>query len=503
MADDLLHGGRTHLESYGTSPLHLAGDVLRRAREHSNPLSATSEGSYGSFGSGSSRTTVSTAPSSAHLLTESPAALSKLEHLSLPLPASLLAAELGYPTKQAQSRRPSTLSSPSAHTSRKPLGRQPSLREPPRLHDPFAPLTLDPLRSDELSREFPLSLHPSHNSGTWMPNARAGLARGRSASVLQSDDNLLRASRASESRSRSPPVSRPVRNSAHHPSSSATRGANRGPPASSIPNDTDKTRFVEGLISVAVTAIEEVWKTPSDAVAFAEGLLADTINANGVAVDGDSTLDLKMFIKELLRRSRSTCSTLQVALYYIHKSRHVIRERVFHVQEAKRELQRLQGSSMSLSLGAGLGFDTLGDSLGFAGMSTRDRSALLARERDPIAKGRRMFVAALICASKFLQDRTYSNNAWAKICNLPVQEINNNEKAFLEIMDYNLFVNSEVFRNWTKKIQTLIDRQTPPPNPGRFASKAPYGSSRRPKLSLSIPRDGRQQSLPADSRCKS
>ncbi|KAK9897673.1 hypothetical protein P389DRAFT_131384, partial [Cystobasidium minutum MCA 4210] len=110
-------------------------------------------------------------------------------------------------------------------------------------------------------------------------------------------------------------------------------------------------------------------------------------------------LPLRHFIKEVLRRSRSTCSTLQTALYYIHKV-----------------------------------------------------ALLLAKVRDPVLCGRRMFLAALICASKFLQDRTYSNRAWAKISSLPVQEINANEKALLEVLDYNLFVNADLFRNWTKRL---------------------------------------------------
>ncbi|CAJ0829500.1 3967_t:CDS:2 [Entrophospora sp. SA101] len=37
---------------------------------------------------------------------------------------------------------------------------------------------------------------------------------------------------------------------------------------------------------------------------------------------------------------------------------------------------------------------------------------------DPATCGRRMFLASLIIASKYLQDKNYSNTAWSKICGL-------------------------------------------------------------------------------------
>ncbi|CAJ0924033.1 3075_t:CDS:2 [Entrophospora sp. SA101] len=43
---------------------------------------------------------------------------------------------------------------------------------------------------------------------------------------------------------------------------------------------------------------------------------------------------------------------------------------------------------------------------------------------DPATCGRRMFLASLIIASKYLQDKNYSNTAWSKICGLQVEEIN-------------------------------------------------------------------------------
>ncbi|KAG0376586.1 hypothetical protein BGX24_007512 [Mortierella sp. AD032] len=63
--------------------------------------------------------------------------------------------------------------------------------------------------------------------------------------------------------------------------------------------------------------------------------------------------------------------------------------------------------------------------------------------------GRRTFLAALMVASKYLQDRNYSNKAWAKISGLSIKEINTNELIFLKLIDYSLFVSHETFMRWT------------------------------------------------------
>ncbi|KAJ1902291.1 PHO85 cyclin-5 [Coemansia sp. IMI 209127] len=59
--------------------------------------------------------------------------------------------------------------------------------------------------------------------------------------------------------------------------------------------------------------------------------------------------------------------------------------------------------------------------------------------------GRRMFVAALICASKFMFDRTYSNKAWNKITKLPLAQISDMERAFLDMIDYRLYVDRSTY----------------------------------------------------------
>lgn len=64
--------------------------------------------------------------------------------------------------------------------------------------------------------------------------------------------------------------------------------------------------------------------------------------------------------------------------------------------------------------------------------------------------GRRMFLAALILASKYLQDRNYSTRAWGKISGLQVSEINTNERVFLSAVCWKLHIPEPLFQRWER-----------------------------------------------------
>ncbi|KAJ2398528.1 PHO85 cyclin-5 [Coemansia sp. RSA 2603] len=69
-----------------------------------------------------------------------------------------------------------------------------------------------------------------------------------------------------------------------------------------------------------------------------------------------------------------------------------------------------------------------------------------AKPKPDVTKcGRRMFVAALISASKFIHDQTYSNRAWHKITKLPMAQISDMERAFLDMIDYRLYVDRTTY----------------------------------------------------------
>jgi hypothetical protein len=138
---------------------------------------------------------------------------------------------------------------------------------------------------------------------------------------------------------------------------------------------------------------------------------------------GRGVLPLRTFIQETLRRSRTSYSTLQVALYYLI---------LIKAHLPKHDFTMSQPEDASLRA---------------------------------LQCGRRMFLAALILASKYLQDRNYSARAWSKISGLKVCEINTNEMAFLEAVNWKLHITDPIWEKW----QEVVLRHTPsnpPAGPG-------------------------------------
>jgi PHO85 cyclin-5 len=120
-----------------------------------------------------------------------------------------------------------------------------------------------------------------------------------------------------------------------------------------------------------------------------------------------SVLPLKTYIQETLKRSKTRFSTLQVALYYLVLLKEVI-------PACNYTMEQQDGNPHRIALQC----------------------------------GRRMFLTALMLASKYLQDRNYSAKAWSKITGLQVKEINLNEIAFLLAIDWNLHVKDSTFERW-------------------------------------------------------
>lgn len=68
---------------------------------------------------------------------------------------------------------------------------------------------------------------------------------------------------------------------------------------------------------------------------------------------------------------------------------------------------------------------------------------------------RRMFLASVMVASKFVQDRTYSNRAWSKISGLPLKDLGKLERAFLKAIDYRLMVSEGEWEKWTADLKRV------------------------------------------------
>ncbi|KAL7918838.1 hypothetical protein ACQKWADRAFT_228117 [Trichoderma austrokoningii] len=191
-----------------------------------------------------------------------------------------------------------------------------------------------------------------------------------------------------------------------NPRRTASSGSASGCPPSLVRQSDRKVNFVDSLVDSSTQIVEAIWPLSSAPCRPEPG--------------NRTVLPLRTFIQETLRRSRTSYSTLQVALYYLVLIKpHVSRR-------------------------------------GFTAEQRDDRYSDRA-----LQCGRRMFLAALILASKYLQDRNYSARAWSKISGLGVQEINQNEVAFLLAVNWKLHITDEIFQRWTE----IVLKHTPPPPP--------------------------------------
>ncbi|KAJ2851431.1 PHO85 cyclin-5 [Coemansia brasiliensis] len=66
--------------------------------------------------------------------------------------------------------------------------------------------------------------------------------------------------------------------------------------------------------------------------------------------------------------------------------------------------------------------------------------------------GRRMFVAALICATKFMYDQSFTTSAWHKATRLPPKQICDMERAFLDMIDYRLYVDRTTYEKFHRRL---------------------------------------------------
>jgi hypothetical protein len=142
-------------------------------------------------------------------------------------------------------------------------------------------------------------------------------------------------------------------------------------------------------LDVTVQAIASIWP--------------NAISTPNTSTTTRPVANLSTFLHHILKHSRTTHSTLQLAIFYLFR----IRPRV------------------------------------------------LERRHDDvyISCGRRMFLAALICAHKFLQDKTYKNSAWSKVSGLSVHEVNHAEKVMLQLLDWALYVKKDTYDQWIAMLQ--------------------------------------------------
>jgi hypothetical protein len=154
-----------------------------------------------------------------------------------------------------------------------------------------------------------------------------------------------------------------------------------------------KYAYVDSLVDMATLFVESLWP----------------LAGNPILCHAQRT-ELNRFLTTTIRISKTSLSTLQLALFYCLR------------------LRRDQMSSAA--------------------------RALPAADRCPCP--RLNFLSALILASKFLQDRNFSNRAWSKISGVPVAMLNLRERQFLRIIGWNLTLDRSGFFLWAQYLERFV-----------------------------------------------
>ncbi|KAK7687052.1 hypothetical protein QCA50_009552 [Cerrena zonata] len=238
--------------------------------------------------------------------------------------------------------------------------------------------------------------------------------------------------------------------------------------------------------------------SPPAPVQFTPSLISLDEQSPSESSRGSQILTIKGFVHEVLRRSRTSTGVLQTALCYLEAIRSKVPE-VLHKENSKTEGADLSPEvdaesriiigediaegAMSISdadsdsslnstvymAHSGLPQDviptvriddcdeaplTAPQTQVFPSMSPSSAPAVTSSNPktpspklppmpplpSPLLCPRRTFLACLILASKFMQDRSYSNRAWAKLAGLPPREIGRCERALGEALEWRLWV---------------------------------------------------------------
>ncbi|KAI0062670.1 hypothetical protein BV25DRAFT_1915818 [Artomyces pyxidatus] len=211
---------------------------------------------------------------------------------------------------------------------------------------------------------------------------------------------------------------------------------------------------------------------------------------NPSAVPSQSNVTpMKAFVHEVLRRSRTSCSILQTALCYLEAVRYKVPDIVRQEKKGSGIRGEVDQSSRIIQAddpaGEPINEDVniddfiytshLGNvenhgievpippiretSLATSGVSSwqlqdppphvasipkkqpsREPLPTLPPLPSPLLCPRRTFLASLILASRFVQEKAHSNRAWAKLVGLPAREIGRCERALGEALDWRLWV---------------------------------------------------------------
>ncbi|WP_429289662.1 cyclin family protein [Paraburkholderia sp. CI3] len=165
----------------------------------------------------------------------------------------------------------------------------------------------------------------------------------------------------------------------------------------------DRSHVVTHLVKTVVARIQEIWPSKRPHPAEAAG-----------AIPKQTRSTLNEMVVKLAGRSRTSKSVLILALHYLEKIEPYAK-------------------------------------------AARDRA--VAREplpTDPATlDGRRMFLASLMLAHKYLNEPTYTNEAWSRISGLDLGQLGPLEIHTLKMLEYELGMTQQEFSDFERKIMAL------------------------------------------------
>ncbi|KAJ1656371.1 hypothetical protein GGF38_004590, partial [Coemansia sp. RSA 25] len=68
----------------------------------------------------------------------------------------------------------------------------------------------------------------------------------------------------------------------------------------------------------------------------------------------------------------------------------------------------------------------------------------------------RMFVVALMLASKYLEDNTFTTQTWSEVSHLPAKELTIMQREFLVALEHRLHVPDHEYNAWITQLQTIV-----------------------------------------------
>lgn len=177
------------------------------------------------------------------------------------------------------------------------------------------------------------------------------------------------------------------------------------------------------------------------------------------ADSGGAIAPLRLFVSTLLQKTHVSGTVLIAALIYL-----------LRLRKAMIALSMRQQDPSSSSVPQGHAYQEdlyfTSASIGHMGIhptppiSPRAKEAHLEPGRNLICElpsqrkinlnapccGRRLFLAAIMLASKYLIDRHHANAAWSTTLHIPLRDLNEFETLFLRLIDHDLFIKACDYR---------------------------------------------------------